>query len=214
MAETDAPPRADNRNIPLLFRVFSLAVPLTIVAGVFLGITGYPVEEWPFVGGVFAVSLLLSGTLVIWLLRFVGNKLNDYGRSALADRGIATDAAVVDAAVPRIPWIVATVVVLLLLGTVWGLALTVVVLVLESMAMPPLGAGLPLVAAVLLFVSAGGLAVSLLLGFGIFYWFKRLERQQVLVYGIARFVFHAARATEVSTFFRWVGWFPVRSRSG
>ena len=159
MARIKAPQKADSRRLFLMVRAFFIAVPLTIVSAVFLAVTDYPVEEWPFVAGVFAASLLLSTTLVSWLLIFLGEKLNQYGRQVLAERGVDLDAAIAAHPVPKPPWVVLTVtLILLLIGTTWGLALNILVTILDHMGMPLFGPGLPFVAKIMFVVGSSGLA--------------------------------------------------------
>ena len=215
MAEIKAAKTTNNREIPLPVRAFSIAVPLTIVSCVFLGVTGYPVEEWPFAAGVFVASLLLSGSFVIWVLQFVGKKLNDYGHVVLVELGVDVAAAVAEVAVPRAFWItVSLVLIFLLLGAVWGLALNVLVLVVERVSMPPFGAALPLVANVMFLVGVCGLSIGLLLQLVLIYSVRRIERQRILVSDVARFVINVARAGDrFALFWRTVG-FSVRSGTG
>ena len=85
---------------PLLVRVLAVAVPLTIIEGVFLGLTGYPVEEWTFVAGAFAVILLCSGFLVNLILLVVGKGLYLYGRRVLRGDAVGSDSADAGNAVP------------------------------------------------------------------------------------------------------------------
>lgn len=187
------------REINLVVRASSFAVPLTVALGIFLGITKYPVEEWPFVAGIFAASLLLSGSLVTWLLPLVGKKLNGYGHLVLAERGVDVDAVLAEAPVPKAPWVILSVVfVLLLIGTVWGLALNILVFISERMGMPPFGADLPLVAASMFLVGSCGLGFGLSLHFALIHSIKRLEQQRILVSSVTRFVFNVARAGERS----------------
>ena len=215
MAEIDPAEGTNSQGISLLVRAVAIAVPLTMVSGVFLGVTGYPIEEWPFVGGVFAASLLLSGTLVLWSLVFLGKKLADYGRLVLAERGVDVDAAVARAAVPRAFWVIASLVFLfLLLAIVWGLGLSVLVLVLERMGMPPLGGSLPLVADVMFLVGVCGFGLVFSVQLLLYYSVRRMERQWILVSAVARIVFSLVGAGNSSVLLRRVAELSVRSGTG
>ena len=164
--------------------------------------------------GVFAASLLLSGALVVWLLIFLGNKLNEYGRLVLAERGVDVDATFAEATVSRAFWVTGSLVFLsLLTGTVWGLGLSVLVFVLEYMSMPPFGGSFPLVAHLMLLVGVFGLTLVLSLQLLLYYSLRHMEQQWVLVSAVARFVF-SLRAGNSSVFFwRAIG-FSVRSGVG
>lgn len=215
MVETRMTDRFRNRDRSLFFRALILAIPLTVILGVFLAITGYPVEEWPFVAGVFVVALALSSTFVSLLLLVIGKRLIDYGRLALAERGVDVDAEEPEIEVPKVPLVALTVIsVLLLMGTVWGLAISALVFVLERMAMPPLVAGLPSAGQIMLLVGACGLALGMSFHFALFYSLRRMEKQRSLVSAITRYVFGAARGGESSSLlWRMVG-FPIRSGAG
>ena len=209
MAEIDLAKGTNSQGISLLGRAFVTAVPLTMASGVFLGVTGYPIEEWPFVGGVVAASLLLSGILVLWSLVFLGKKLADYGRLVLAERGVDVDAA--GAAVPRAFWVTASLVFLfLLLATVWGLGLSVLVIVLERMGMLPLGGSLSLVAAVMFLVGVCGFVLLFSVQLLLYYSVRRMER----VSAVARIVFALVGVGNSSVLLRRVAGLSVRSGTG
>ncbi len=200
MAEIDTPTKMDDRRIPFLVMAFSIAVPLTIVSGVFLGVTGYPVEEWPFVSGVFVATLLMSGTLMVWLLIFLGKKLNSYGRLVLAERGIDVDSTVAETAVPTAFAVAASIVLVsLLIAVIWGPALKALVFVLDQMSMPSLGASLTLAADVMSLVGVCGLALAYSFQFLLYYSVRRMERQWIIVFTVARFLVSVARTRDRST---------------
>ena len=213
--KTESADRAKVRRIPMYIRVFVFAVPMTITVGVFLGVTGYPVEGWPFVSGVFVVALYLSSTLVTWLVLVIGRRLIDYGRLVLTERGVDVDSMGSEVQVPRIPLIVLTIcAVLLVAGTVWGLAINGLVVVLDRTTLPPLAAGLPGAADIMFLVGACGLALGMTFHFALFYSLRRMEQHMDLVSAISRFVFSAARIGEGSVLIRRLAGFPVRIGTG
>ena len=215
MTENLAPKLSRRREMPLWVRTCFVAIPLTIVQGVFLGVTGYPVEEWPFVAGSFVVSLVFSGCLVNCLLLIVSKRLYEYGRHVLAERGVDHDASGAGVAVPRAPWVVLLgIFVLLVVGAVWGLALNLLVFFLESLAMPALGAELPFVAAVMFFIGVGGMAVALSLIFALFYSVKRFEQYRVPTSAVARVVFNAVHGCQKTALFWRAGGIPLRAGTG
>ena len=215
MIEIEPSKKSGNPEIPLWVRAFSFAVPLTIVQGIILGITGYPVEEWPFVAGVFVICLLLSGCFVTWSLLMVSKKLNDYGRLVLAELGVDVDAAAREVSVPGILWVILGVVfVLLLIGAIWGLALKALVFILQYMAMPPIGTELPLAANVMVFVGVGGLALGLLLNLVLCYLVRQLVRHRNSVSAGIRFAFKVVLGSkQASVFSRTMG-IIVRAGTG
>ncbi len=169
----------ESRAIPLWVRALSLAVALTVVQCIFLGVTGYPVEEWPFVAGVFAVCLLSSGWLVTWTAMMLSKKVYGYSRSVLAELSLDVDVAGRDLSVRGTRMVIVGVVfVLLLVAAVWGLALKILILILQYMAMPSLGIWFPLVADVMFFVGIGGLAFGLSLNCLLCYSVRRLVRHR------------------------------------
>ena len=215
MAEIDPAKGANSHGISLPGRAFVAAVFLTTVSGVFLGVTGYPIEEWPFVGGVVAASLLLSGALVLWSLVFLGKKLADYGRLVLAERCVDVDAAVAEAPVPRALWVATfSVFLFLLFATVWGLGLSVLVIVLERMGMPPLGGSLSLVAGVMFLVGVCGFGLVFSVLLLLYYSVRHMERQWILVSAVAPIVFSLAGVGNSSVLLRRVAGLSVHSGTG
>ena len=215
MIENVAPKLSRRREFPFWVRACFVAILLTIVQGVFLGVTGYPVEEWPFVAGSFVVSLVFSSCLVNCLLLIVSKRLYEYGRHVLAERGVDYDAADAERAVPRTPRILLLgIFVLLIVGAVWGLALNLVVFFLERLAMPALGVELPLVAAVIFFVGVGGMTVTLSLIFALFYSVKRFEQYWVPASAVAHIVFNAVHGWQKTALFWRAGGIPLRAGTG
>lgn len=215
MIENEAPKLSRRREFPFWVRACFVAVPLTIVQGVFLGVTGYPVDEWPFVAGSFVVSLVFSSCLVNCVLLIVSKRLYEYGRHVLAERGVDYDAADAEVVVPRTPWIVLLgIFVLLAIGAVWGLALNLLAFFLERMAMPALGAELPLVAAVIFFVGIGGMAFALSLVFALFYSVRRFERYWVPTFAVTRVVLNAVHGWQKAALFWRAGGVPLRTGTG
>ena len=139
-------------------RALWAGIPATMAAVSFLWITGYPAEEWPFIGAVLAGCMFLSGTLVGLTVFFVGRWLDQYGRRVLLQRGI--DEATLDQR-DKVPGAVQLGIVLAAVlpmsATIWGASLLGVVLVVSRMDMPPLGYALSAIGPVLLGLGACGL---------------------------------------------------------
>ena len=135
--------------------------PVTVAAVSFLWVTGYPVEEWPFIGAVLMGCMFLSGTFVGLAVFFVGRWLEQYGRRVLLQRGIDAEPLDQGDGVPgAIQIVIVAAVVLLMSATIWGASVYGLVLVISRMNMPPLGAELAVVAPILLGVGVFGLFVA------------------------------------------------------
>ena len=192
MVEMEAPRGSGMGDYPLWVRALAVAVPLTVIEGVFLGLTGYPVEEWPFVAGLFTVSLLCCGFLLNCFLILVSKGLYLYGRGALANRAVGSGAADAEVAVPRGVLLgFLGCYVLLTGGVVWGLALSLLLFLLRLMDLPSPGGGLRVVSAVMFLLGGGGIAATLLLVLAFFCSVHRFERQWVLAFAVARLVLDA-----------------------
>ena len=192
MVEMEAPGGPGMGDCPLWVRTLAVAVPLTVIEVVFLGLTGYPVEEWPFVAGLFTVSLLCCGFLLNCFLILASKGLYLYGRGALANRAVGAGAADAEVAVPRGVLLgFLGCYVLLTGGAVCGLALNLLLFLLGLMDLPSLGAGLWVVSAVMFLLGGGGIAATLLLVLAFFYSVHRFERQWVLAFAVARLVLDA-----------------------
>ena len=142
-------------------RALWAGLPITVAAVSFLWVTGYPAEEWPYIGAVLASCFFLSGTLMGLMVFFVGQWLDQYGRRVLLQRGIDADTLDPGDSVPgafRI--IIVAAVVLPMSATIWGTSVYGLVLVMSRMNMAPLGAELAVVALILLGVGVFGLFVA------------------------------------------------------
>ena len=148
--------------LPVRAMVAGLPVVMATVA--FLWSTGYPEEEWAFIGGVLCLGLFGSGTLVGLSALFIAKWLDAYGRRLAGGWGIDLDSPDVSGSVPRkARFLIGGALVVLMLSAMWGLALNVLVLVMSGLEMVPLGAGLAGIAVALLCIGLCGL----LLAFGV-----------------------------------------------
>ena len=212
MVDNETLKRSKLRQIPFLVRVFSFGIFWTSALGAALAVMGYPIAEWPFVSGVFAVSLLVSGSLVSGVLALVCKRLNDYGRLVLAERGVDINAEDTKESVPRISRIiVGTVFFLLVVGAAWGLALTGLVFVIEFMAMPPLGTWVGLAGTVVSAVGVVGLAIGLSLYWAVCYSLRHMGRRWDPVSAYTQVVFNAIRGGEQGAVYSRAVGIPVRA---
>ena len=161
MDESTVNDRLMKRASLLPGRALWAGLPITVAAVSFLWVTGYPAEEWPYIGAVLAGCAFLSGTLVGLSVFFVGRWLDRYGRRVLLQRGIDADTLDQKDRVPGAVKVVVVVAILLLMSaTIWGASLFGLVLAVSRMNMPPLGAELAVIGPVLLAVGVLGLLVA------------------------------------------------------
>ena len=166
--------RTDNKlrkiPVPIPAKAMLDSLPIALAAVAFLWSTGYPVEEWPFVGGSLYVCLLGSGTLVGRSALYIAKRLDRYGRSVALEIGIDMDAHRAPSPVRGITrFVIAAVIFSILTGAVWGLALNALSLVMSRLEMAPLGANLGVVALALLCVGFCGLVLVFGLAAAVFY---------------------------------------------
>ena len=167
MTRSDLLNNQKKTEYPLPIRVLLSASPVAFVMLPLLWLTGYPAWEWPFVCGVFTLSLFGSGTLT-GLAALLSTKLvYGYARSVAAKLGIDPEQPESETRTSTgTRFVFVGVIVLLLAMTSWGLALYVLGLVMEQTGMAPIGTHfLPIALAMLVigltgftFIT-GGLAV-------------------------------------------------------
>ena len=197
MEKTDVIPGPKKRQTPWWAKALQFAFSLTVISSIFLGWTGYPSQEWPFVAGVFAVVMFLCTLIVTIVLLLAVKVLSAYRRAVSADAGIdleAEDAKVAARVGLRVG--VNLVVTLLYLGAVWGLALNVSLAVFDIVGMPAFVSSVNVVAVVLTAVGFGGFAGLIGLSFAAYYLIRRLDKRSEPLPWVFRLVFNLVRGVE------------------
>lgn len=144
---------------PFPLRVLLSALPVALIMLPLLWLLEYPAEEWPFIAGVFTLSLIGSGTLVSLGATLAVKRVYDYACAVAAKRGVnLNDPEQQSAGSQRIGTLSALLNIALLVAASWGLALFILGLVMSRMAMDPLGAHFSLIALTLMAVGATGFA--------------------------------------------------------
>ena len=162
--------QATKAKIPFPIRVVMSSLPVALIILPILWIVGYPSEEWPFVSGVFALSLVGSGTLIGSISLLAVTRLHNYACSVALKWGIDVDETenLPDSS-KRVRVISAIVAALLVSMATWGLALYTLALVMGQMAMDPLGSQFSTVALSLLVVGAAGFSLIIIVLSWFFY---------------------------------------------
>ena len=151
------------RDLLLPVRAMLIGFPITVVSATFLWVTDYPLEEWPFIGGVLTICLLASFTIVKYATLFAVKRLVRYGRRVMEERGI-------DPEIPAIPEsrepertlgsvLFVLAVILLQLSATLGISLVTLTLVMARMQLAPFGDYFGAVAYALLGFGMGGLVL-------------------------------------------------------
>ena len=166
--------KATKTEYPYPVRVLLSSFPVAVVILPVLWLTGYPPEEWPFVCGVFVLSLLGSGTMISCAAMLAISRVYNYACMVAAKRGIEPnqpDRQTSGARQLRI--ISAAITMLLLIAATWGLALYVLALVMAQLDMSPIGTRFPMIALAIL--AAGTIGFSLIIG-GLALFFRTADR--------------------------------------
>ena len=174
MNQSNLLPDEKRTEYPFPIRVLTAASPVMFVMLPLLWLTGYPAVEWPFVCGVFALSLIGSGTLTGYSALIATKWLYGYARTVATKLGI--DLAQPENETESSPLrraIFALVVMSLLAMASWGLALFVLGFVMERMGMVPIGTHFSLIAVTLLLI--GGTGFALIIG-GLAAFFYAVDR--------------------------------------
>ena len=159
MAESDPLKMVTQSRFPFPLRVLMSAFPVMVVMLPVLWLTGYPPEEWPFVSGVFALSLIGSGTLVSYVAGLIVKRLHRYAREVAVRLGIDSDQFENQTPDSHLVRIIGTLVPVILLAlAAWGLSLYVLAFVMEQMEMLPVGTHFSSIAMTILVIGAGGFA--------------------------------------------------------
>ena len=174
MRRTETLTKATKAEYPYPVRVLLSSFPVAVVILPVLWLTGYPPEEWPFVSGVFALSLLGAGTVVGYGAWLVVSKVYNYAGGVAARQGIDLNQTSEQASNDRSRRVISAIISMALLAmSTWGLALYVLALVMAQLAMPPIGAYFTTIAVVLLAI--GALGFGLIAG-GLALFFRTIDR--------------------------------------
>ena len=159
---------------PYPARVLLSSFPVAMVILPVLWLTGYPPEEWPFVSGVFALSLLGSGTMIGCAAMLAISRVYNYACTVAAKRGIDPHQPNSQTSGSRrLRIISAAITMLLLIAATWGLAWCVLALVMAQLDMAPIGTHFPMIALAIL--AAGAVGFSLFIG-GLAWFFRTADR--------------------------------------
>ena len=165
--------KAIEREYPFPIRVLRTALWVSFVILSILWLNEYPSEEWPFVSGVFVVSLWVA-SMIVWGLALVAVKLlGRYAAAVAARRGIeVTEPEKVSGTLGvRLASVLIPVVMLGMAS--WGLGLYALSVVIGYMEMPALGERLQFISLVL--AAVGGLGFTAIIA--VLAWFFRTVDQ-------------------------------------
>ena len=155
-------------------RVLLASFPVAVVILPVLWLTGYPPEEWPFVSGVFVLSLLGSGTMIGCAAMLTISRVYSYACMVAAKRGIdpsQPDSQTSGSRQLRI--ISAAITMLLLMAATWGLALYALALAMAQLDMSPIGTRFPMIA--LAIFATGITGLTFIIG-GLALFFRTADR--------------------------------------
>ena len=175
MAENEHTSPRTRRRARWWLKAVVFAISLTVILSVYLGLTGYPPEEWPFVAGVFGPMLLLSNLAVAVALLLAAKGLNQYRKVALNSGGVDVEA--LDAKVASgkaVKALVKVVIVLMYVGLVWGMALNVSMWLLGFWGLPEFNPKLHFAAVVMLAAGGGGILCAISLSFACYWLIEKL----------------------------------------
>ena len=161
MNQSDLLKKATKTEYPFPIRVLVSASPVVFVMLPLLWLTGYPPEEWPFVSGVFALSLIGSGTLTGCTALLATKWLHGYARAVATKLGIELEQP--ENRTPRSSRkrVIILGVISLLAMASWGLALYLLAFVMAQMGMPPIGTHFSLIALTMLAVGGAGFTFTI-----------------------------------------------------
>ena len=174
MTQSNLVKEATKAKYPFPVRVVMSTIPAALVMLPILWLSEYPPEEWPFVSGVFTLSVVVSGTLIGCAAFLMVKRVYGYACAVAAKLGIDPDE-------PRDPTsgskrvsVIGTLVTMLLLGMAsWGLALYALAFVMAQMAMAPIGTHFSLIALAVFATGAAGFAA---INGGLLWFFYTVDR--------------------------------------
>ncbi len=159
-------------------KAMAFAISLTVILGVYLGLTGYPPVEWPFVAGVFGPMLALSNLVVALTLLLAAKGMNVYRKIALDSSGLDIEA--LDGKVANekaLKSLVKVVIAVMYIGLVWGMALSVSMWLLGFWGLPEFSPKLHFAAVVMLAAGGGGILGFISLSFGCYWLIRKMDRR-------------------------------------
>ena len=121
-------------------RTLAVGIPIFVVSLLVLSVSGYPMEEWPFVSCVLALSTFCSGMIIGRISGAVSARLNRYSYSVAIRLGADPEEIEQDPELKRRSLIAGVVILLPLGAATWGLALFSLSVVMEQIAMAPISA--------------------------------------------------------------------------
>lgn len=147
MNKPDPLAQAAKIKYPFPVRVSVSALPIAAVILPLLWLTEYPAEEWPFISGVFALSVVGAGTLIGYIALFAVRRVHGYASGVASKWGIDIAETGDRTSNSRRVRVVSTLVTMLLLvAATWGLALVALSLTMGQLAMPAIGPHMRLIA--------------------------------------------------------------------
>ena len=168
MTQSEEAKGATKNKWPFPIRVLLSALPVALIMLPLLWVLEYPAAEWPFVTGVFTLSLIGSGTLISLGAALAVKWVYDYACAVAAKKGVdLNDPEQQNAGSQRMGMLSALLNIAPLAMASWGLALYILGFVMAQMSMAPLGAHFSLIALALLAVGATGFSLML----GSLMWF-------------------------------------------
>ena len=197
MAESDVVSSPKKRKTPWWVKALWFALSLTAILSIFLGSTGYPAEEWPFVAGVFGVVMFLSTLAVSVVLLLAAKGLSSYRRRTLSAIGLDVEAEDTKvAALYGLRAAVTMVIALLYVSAAWGLALNVSLAILNSLGMPAFASGAYVAAVVMASAGAGGLFMLIGLSFVGYFCMRRSGTKSVPMPWVLRLSLNVVQGVE------------------
>ena len=162
-------------------RLLIASLPVAAVILPVLWLTGYPAEEWPFVSGVFALSVIGSGTIIGCAAMMSINRVYRYACIVAAKRGVDPNQPGNQTAGDRRLRVISTAITMLLLAaSTWGLAFYILTLVMAQLGLSPINQHLPLIS--LTIVATGATGFSLIIG-GLALFFRTADRNPQRISG-------------------------------
>ncbi len=173
MTQSNLVKKTAKTEYPFPIRVLISASPAALVMLPLLWATGYPPEEWPFVSGIFALSLIGSRTLTGYTALLAAKWVHRYARSVAAKLGIELEQPENQAPRSGRGRMIMLGITSLLATASWGLALYILALVMAQTGMAPIGTHFSTIA--LTTLAAGGAGFTLIIGAlaGLFYTVAR-----------------------------------------
>lgn len=157
MTQSEVVKETTKSKWPFPIRVLLSALPVALIMLPLLWLLEYPAEEWPFVTGVFTLSIIGSGTLIGLVATLAIKWVYEYACTVATKQGIdLDDPENRTSSSERIGILSALLNILLLVTASWGMALYILAFVMARMSMDPLAANFSLVALTLLAVGATG----------------------------------------------------------